>query len=201
MRVFHQNCHKATNRALCTVFLIFRIFVRTILETFHWNYVLYIFGDQNGINQNGQNGQNEANDYYKLTVNGSEWKIHKSKAVIKANTDDNLMDYTVSIIAIDASNSINADSKQLNINFNASDLESVKSENLALSEGFNILYRAKDNFSTSKYTYQDGIMSITELEDDYVKINFSNLSMEKQNSIIIENQTLNIYGTIKCKLK
>ena len=156
---------------------------------------------QNGINQNGQNGQNEANDYYKLTVNGSEWKIHKSKAVIKANTDDNLMDYTVSIIAIDASNSINADSKQLNINFNASDLESVKSENLALSEGFNILYRAKDNFSTSKYTYQDGIMSITELEDDYVKISFSNLSMEKQNSIIIENQTLNIHGTIKCKLK
>ena len=157
---------------------------------------------QNGGNpQNGQDNQNQTNDYYEINVNNSMWQIHKSKSTIKANTEEGEMDYTISIIAINASNSITEDSKQLKINFNASDLESVKSKNLALSEGFNILYRAEKQLSEEEYFYRDGIMSITDISDDNIKLTFSNLKLESQNSILLENKILTIHGTLKCEMK
>ena len=92
-------------------------------------------------NKTPGNNQNQEDDYLKLTVNGTQWQIHKSKAVLMSNTEEGTMDYTVAIIAVDASNSITADSKQLRINFNASDLESAVNKNIAGSEDFHILYR------------------------------------------------------------
>ena len=67
----------------------------------------------NGGNGGNGNNQDQTSDYYKLEVNGSTWQIHKSKAVIKENTGENQMDYTVTLIAVDASNTITLDSKQL----------------------------------------------------------------------------------------
>ena len=89
--------------------------------------------------QNENNSGDKTEEYYKLTVNGSSWQIHKTKATLQANADQGLADYTATIIAVDASNSIVADSKQLRVNFNASDLESVMDKNLALDEDFNII--------------------------------------------------------------
>lgn len=158
----------------------------------------------NGGNGGNGNNQDQTSDYYKLEVNGSTWQIHKSKAVIKENTGENQMDYTVTLIAVDASNTITLDSKQLYINFNADDLESLEGENIALSEDFNILYRGKNDFTQKKYVYKSGVMSISKLGTDYVEISFGNLNIENKGSLIDPNEviaTLSVNGTIKCMTK
>ena len=155
--------------------------------------------------QNGNNtDNNKTEEYYKLTVNGSEWQIHKTKATLQANADQGLADYTATIIAVDASNSIVADSKQLRVNFNASDLESVMDKNLALDEDFNIMYRAKKESTASKYTHKSGIVVITESGEDYVKMSFNDLVVEYRGSLLNPDEvtaTLSVNGTIKCMTK
>lgn len=157
--------------------------------------------DTGESNKTPGNNQNQEDNYYKLTVNDSQWQIHKSKAVLMSNTEEGTMDYTVAIIAVDASNSITADSKQLRINFNALDLESVVNKNIAGSEDFHILYRPAKQFAAIKFTYDSGIMSITEIGKDYVKLNFSNLKLKYQSAIVGVEEKLSINGSIKCMLK
>ena len=154
--------------------------------------------------QNGNNtDNNKTEEYYKLTVNGSEWQIHSTKATIQANSNNNATDYTVSIIAIDASNSITADSKQLKVNFNASDLESAVGKNLATDEDFNVMYRAKKESTASKYTHKSGIVVITESGEDYAKMSFNDLVVEYRGSLLNPDEvtaTLSISGSIKCAI-
>ena len=152
-------------------------------------------------NQNENNSDNKTEQYYKLTVNGSEWQIYNTKATIQANSNSNATDYTATIIAIDASNSVTADSKQLMVNFNASDLESVVGKNLANGEGFNVMYRSKKDVSACKYTYKSGIMAITESDEKSVKLSFNDLTMEYRGSLLNPDEvtaTLSISGSIKC---
>lgn len=154
--------------------------------------------------QNENNSGDKTEEYYKLTVNGSSWQIHKTKATLQANADQGLADYTATIIAVDASNSIVADSKQLRVNFNASDLESVMDKNLALDEDFNIMYRAQKESTACKYSYKSGIMAITELGEDYAKITFNDLVVDYRGSLLDPEEvtaTLSVSGSIKCAIK
>ena len=55
--------------------------------------------DTGEANKAPGNNQNQEDNYYKLTVNNSQWQIHKSKAVLMLNTEEGTMDYSVAIIA------------------------------------------------------------------------------------------------------
>lgn len=152
-------------------------------------------------NTNTNGGSQPTTDIYSLEVNGQDWQIYKSNATLVANTEEGETDYTATLIAIDASNSLTVDSKQLHIHFDASDLESRVGENIALGEEFNITYRIKMNPKQLVFKRVSGQMSITEIKDGYVKFSFNNLKVNHTSGTTdfdIVNQDIVINGSIKC---
>lgn len=142
-------------------------------------------------------------DYFELNINGQAWKFHKTRVTIKANADEGMPDYTVSLIAIDASNSITTDSKQVRIYFNAADLESLEGTNIALGDEFHITYRGLKETAAAKYTYKSGVMNISQESEKELKLSFGNLTTECRGSLIDPEEvtaTLTISGTIMCQI-
>ncbi|MBR5334520.1 MAG: hypothetical protein IKV33_07245 [Alistipes sp.] len=145
---------------------------------------------------------------YELSVNNSTWQIYDSKITLTDNAEQNpesyTYDYTITIIAADASNQVNADSKTLNFNFDANSIEDFKNENLATSENFHLLYRGKMETKASRYNYVSGRMTITEIGEKSMSIVFNNLKMKADGSNLLlpgeETPEMTINGAIKCVL-
>ncbi len=162
--------------------------------------------DDTGVN--GGNSTLPTVKIYELDVNNTKWSIYASKITLTDNAEKNSetyeYDYTLTVRAMDASNMINADSKTLNINFNADDLAALKNENIAEGEEFHLLYRGKMETKPTRYNTTDGIMTITEIDDKGMTIVFNNLSMKAERSSSMlpgtEPPTLKIHGSIKCSL-
>ena len=103
--------------------------------------------DTGNINNNGGgNGGDTTPKLYELTVNNTTWNIYPSKVILTDNAKNDpenyTSDYTLTIIAVDASNMVNQDSKRLEIDFNADDIAELKDANIAEQEGFKISYRS-----------------------------------------------------------
>ena len=157
--------------------------------------------DDKSGNLNGTGGSQPNVEIYTLEVNGKNWQIYKSDATLVANTDEDKTDYTASLVAVDASNSLTVDSKQLHIHFDASDLESVEGENISLDDKFNITYRIKMNPKQLVFKRVSGIMTITEVGEGYVKLGFNNLKVNHTSGTAdfdIVNEDIVINGSIKC---
>lgn len=145
---------------------------------------------------------------YELTVNDNTWTILPAKVILtdnaKKNPETYTHDYTLTILAIDASNMINQDSKRLDISFNAEDLAELKDTNIAENEEFQITYRSSRDVKAVKYTTTEGIFSITEIDKKSATFVFNNLELEGiSNTILLpgmDNPTLTVHGEVKCAL-
>ncbi|MBR3702738.1 MAG: hypothetical protein IKM12_04235 [Alistipes sp.] len=163
--------------------------------------------DNSGPNHN-ENGDGTTPTLYELTVNGIVWTIHPSKVVLtdnaKKNPENYTSDYTLTIIAVDASNMVNQDSKRLDIDFNADDIAELKDTNIAEQEDFKIKYRSAKDIKTVEYKPLEGIFTVTEAEKKSITFVFNRLKLEgKSNNILLpgtENPTLTVQGEVKCSL-
>ena len=113
-------------------------------------------------------------------------------------------DYTLTIIAADGSTMVNQDSKRLDIDFNADEIEELKDTNIAEQEGFKIEYRSAKDLKAVEYKPLEGIFTVTEAEKKSITFVFNRLKLEgKSNNILLpgtENPTLTVQGEVKCSL-
>jgi hypothetical protein len=165
--------------------------------------------DTGNINNNGGgNGGDTTPKLYELTVNNTTWNIYPSKVTLTDNAKNDpenyTSDYTLTIIAVDASNMVNQDSKRLEIDFNADDIAELKDTNIAEQEGFKISYRSAKDLKAVEYKRTEGIFTINEITKDNITFVFNRLKLEgKSNNILLpgtENPTLSVQGVIKCAL-
>lgn len=163
--------------------------------------------DTGNINNNGGgNGGDTTPKLYELTVNNTTWNIYPSKVILtdnaKKNPENYTSDYTLTIIAVDASNMVNQDSKRLDIDFNADDIAELKDTNIAEQEGFKIKYRSAKDIKVVEYKPLEGIFTVTEAEKKSATFVFNRLKLEgKSNNILLpgtENPTLTVQGEVKC---
>lgn len=163
--------------------------------------------DTGNINNNGGgNGGDTTPKLYELTVNNTTWNIYPSKVTLtdnaKNDTENYTSDYTLTIIAVDGSNMVNQDSKRLDIDFNADEIEELKDTNIAEQEGFKISYRSAKDLKAVEYKRTEGIFTINEITKDNITFVFNRLKLEgKSNNILLpgtENPTLTVQGEVKC---
>lgn len=179
----------------------------TLISLFALTLTACIGPDNSGPNHN-ENGDGTTPTLYELTVNGIVWTIHPSKVVLtdnaKKNPENYTSDYTLTIIAVDASNMVNQDSKRLDIDFNADDIAELKDTNIAEQEDFKIKYRSSKDIKTVEYKPLEGIFTVTEAEKKSITFVFNRLKLEgKSNNILLpgtENPTLTVQGEVKCSL-
>lgn len=179
----------------------------TLISLFALTLTACIGPDNSGPNHN-ENGDGTTPTLYELTVNGIVWTIHPSKVVLtdnaKKNPENYTSDYTLTIIAVDASNMVNQDSKRLDIDFNADDIAELKDTNIAEQEDFKIKYRSAKDIKTVEYKPLEGIFTVTEAEKKSATFVFNRLKLEgKSNNILLpgtENPTLTVQGEVKCSL-
>lgn len=162
--------------------------------------------------ENSGNGNNDNTSpeikTYELTVNDKTWTILPAKVILtdnaKKNPETYTHDYTLTIIAIDASNMVNQDSKRLDISFDAEDLNDLKNVNIAEDENFQILYRSAKDIKAIKYKTTDGIFTVSAIDKKTVSFAFNQLKLEGESGGLllpgIENPTLSIKGEVKCSL-
>lgn len=178
----------------------------TLISLFALTLTACIGPDNSGPNHNENGGTTPT--FYELTVNGIVWTIHPSKVVLtdnaKKNPENYTSDYTLTIIAVDASNMVNQDSKRLDIDFNADDIAELKDTNIAEQEDFKIKYRSAKDIKTVEYKPLEGIFTVTEAEKKSITFVFNRLKLEgKSNNILLpgtENPTLTVQGEVKCTL-
>ena len=165
--------------------------------------------DTGNINNNGGgNGGDTTPKLYELTVNNTTWNIYPSKVTLTDNAKNDpenyTSDYTLTIIAVDGSNMVNQDSKRLDIDFNADEIEELKDTNIAEQEGFKISYRSAKDLKAVEYKRTEGIFTINEITKDNITFVFNRLKLEgKSNNILLpgtENPTLTVQGEVKCTL-
>ena len=165
--------------------------------------------DTGNINNNGGgNGGDTTPKLYELTVNNTTWNIYPSKVTLTDNAKNDpenyTSDYTLTILAVDASNMVNQDSKRLDIDFNADEIEELKDTNIAEQEGFKIKYRGAKDLKAVEYKPLEGIFTVTEAEKKSITFVFNRLKLEgKSNNILLpgtENPTLTVQGEVKCTL-
>lgn len=179
----------------------------TLISLFALTLTACIGPDNSDPNHN-ENGDGTTPTLYELTVNGIVWTIHPSKVVLtdnaKKNPENYTSDYTLTIIAVDASNMVNQDSKRLDIDFNADDIAELKDTNIAEQEDFKIKYRGSKDIKTVEYKPLEGIFTVTEAEKKSATFVFNRLKLEgKSNNILLpgtENPTLTVQGEVKCSL-
>ena len=161
-----------------------------------------------GNGPNSGNGGDTTPKLYELTVNNTTWNIYPSKVTLTDNAKNDpenyTSDYTLTIIAVDASNMVNQDSKRLDIDFNADDIAELKDTNIAEQEGFKISYRSAKDLKAVEYKPLEGIFTGTEAEKKSITFVFNRLKLEgKSNNILLpgtENPTLTVQGEVKCTL-
>lgn len=178
----------------------------TLISLFALTLTACIGADNTGGNRNENGGTTPT--LYELTVNGIVWTIHPSKVVLtdnaKKNPENYTSDYTLTILAVDASNMVNQDSKRLDIDFNADEIEELKDTNIAEQEGFKIKYRGAKDLKAVEYKPLEGIFTVTEAEKKSITFVFNRLKLEgKSNNILLpgtENPTLTVQGEVKCTL-
>lgn len=182
----------------------------TLISLFALTLTACIGADNTGnINNNGGgNGGDTTPKLYELTVNNTTWHIYPSKVILTDNAKNDpenyTSDYTLTIIAVDASNMVNQDSKRLDIDFNADEIEELKDTNIAEQEGFKIKYRSAKDLKAVEYKPLEGIFTVTEAEKKSITFVFNRLKLEgKSNNILLpgtENPTLTVQGEVKCSL-
>ena len=176
----------------------------TLISLFALTLTACIGADNTGGNRNENGGTTPT--LYELTVNGIVWTVHPSKVILtdnaKKNPENYTSDYTLTIIAVDASNMVNQDSKRLDIDFNADDIAELKDTNIAEQEGFKIEYRSAKDLKAVEYKRTEGIFTINEITKDNITFVFNRLKLEgKSNNILLpgtENPTLTVQGEVKC---
>ena len=163
--------------------------------------------DTGNINNNGGgNGGDTTPKLYELTVNNTTWNIYPSKVTLTDNAKNDpenyTSDYTLTIIAVDGSNMVNQDSKRLDIDFNADEIEELKDTNIAEQEDFKISYRSAKDLKAVEYKRTEGIFTINEITKDNITFVFNRLKLDgKSNNILLpgtENPTLTVQGEVKC---
>lgn len=178
----------------------------TLISLFALTLTACIGADNTGNINN--NGGGTTPTLYELTVNGIVWTIHPSKVILTDNAKNDpenyTSDYTLTILAVDASNMVNQDSKRLDIDFNADEIEELKDTNIAEQEGFKIKYRSAKDLKAVEYKRTEGIFTINEITKDNITFVFNRLKLEgKSNNILLpgtENPTLTVQGEVKCTL-
>lgn len=154
----------------------------------------------------GSSGELPKPVYYTISVNGKDWSVLSSKCFLidnaKQSPDSYEYDYTMRIIAVDASNNLNADSKQLSINFNAEDIETIKGTNLAAQQEFNIQTRIANNARTLLFQRNSGVMTATKVEKEKIAFTFNELEVEADLPMALPGQpqttSMVINGDIVC---
>lgn len=143
---------------------------------------------------------------YELSVNNNTWQIYESKITLTDNATQNAenyeYDYTLTIIAADASNMVNAESKILTFNFDAANIEDLEGTNVADCENFHLLYRGKMETKASRYNYVSGRIAFTEIEEKGMGIVFNSLKLKGVGGNLLlpgeETPEITISGAIKC---
>ena len=184
-----------------------RIFA-TLLSLFAAFALTSCLGSVETGSSTDNNGGGSTPTLYELTVNKTTWQVYPSKVTLTDNAKEDpknyTSDYTLTIIAVDASNEIKKDSKRLTINFNADEIAELKDTNIAEQEGFSISYRAADEIKAVEYKPTEGVFTVSEVAEKSVTFVFNQLKLEgESNNILLPGEstlTLSVQGEVKCAL-